>query len=90
MFFKKKKREAWAWTVNLAGLIINFFAAILIFYSVGAHPCTQSKAPACGGVTGGLYFAYIKSPLAAKWGLFLLIVGFTIQLIACLISKKHK
>jgi hypothetical protein len=74
------------WRLNLIGLVVNFLAAVLIFYSIGSHPCANPFSY-CGGTTNGLHIAYIKSPTFTKIGLLLLLIGFFIQLFTHIISK---
>jgi len=63
------------WLFNLFGLSFNLIGAILIFYSLGIHPCADSST-ACGGTTGGLHVVYMRSQTASFFGLLFLMIGF--------------
>jgi hypothetical protein len=74
-------------TLNIMALILNFSGAVMLALSAGIlrKEDAQGVIPWVG--PNNLHLNY---PTVFKWGIYLIIVGFSIQLISEIIKAKNR
>jgi hypothetical protein len=75
-------------TLNIIALILNFSGAVMLALSAGI----LLKEDAQGTVIAwtGPRNLHLNYPTVFKWGIYLIIVGFSIQLISEIIKAKNR